>query len=48
MRNIKKFLISQIKHVVGTQKNRLNDTRSFEHPKNMLEIVGRKIFSVLR
>ena len=37
------FLISQPKHVEGTHKNRLN-----EHPKLMLEAIGKKIFSILR
>ena len=41
------FLISQPKHVVGTQKNRLNES-SFEHPKHMLKLMGKKIFTLLR
>ena len=35
-------------YVVGTQKNRLNDRDgSFEHPKHMLNIMGKKIFAIL-
>ena len=30
-------------YVVGTQKNRLD-----EHPKHMLKIMGKKIFTILR
>ena len=32
-------------YVVGTLKNRLN---SFEHPKHMLKLKGKKIFKILR
>ena len=44
------FLISPPKHhIVGTQKNRLNDLDgSFEHPKHMLKVMGKKIFTILR
>ena len=34
-------------YVVGTQKNRLNETFFFEHPKQMLKIMGKKIFTIL-
>ena len=37
------FLISQPKHVVGTQKNRL----IFEHPKHMFKLMDKKIITIL-
>ena len=39
------ILISKIKHVVGTQKNRLRDS-SFEHPKQMFKLMAKKIFTI--
>ena len=36
--------------VVGTQKNRLNETvldGSFEHPKHMFKWMGKKIITIL-
>ena len=41
------FLISQTKHVVGTQKNRLNE-RVLLSIQNMLKLVGWKIFTIVR
>ena len=35
-------------HVFGTQKNHLNKTGFFEHPKHMLKLIGKKIFTILR
>ena len=35
-------------YVVGTQKNRLNETVLFEHPKHMIKLSGKKIFTILR
>ena len=34
-------------YVVGTRKNRLNETVSFENPKHVLKIRGKKIFTIL-
>ena len=34
--------------VVGTQKNRLNETVLFEHPKHMYKLISKKIFAILR
>ena len=34
-------------YVVGTQKNRLNETVLFEHPKHMLKVIGKKILTIL-
>ena len=34
-------------YVVGTQKNRLNETVLLSTPKLMLKIMGKKIFAVL-
>ena len=42
----KHFLISQSKHVVGT-RNFLMES-SFEHPKRMFKLMGKKIFTILR
>ena len=33
---------------MGTQKNRLNETGFFEHPKLMLKLMGKIIFTILR
>ena len=33
-------------YIVGTQKNRLNKTVFFEHPKQMLKMMGKKIFTI--
>ena len=33
---------------MGTQKNCLNETVFFEHPKHMLKLMGKKIFTILR
>ena len=33
--------------IVGTQKNHLNETGSFEHPKHMLKLKGKKKFTIL-
>ena len=35
-------------YVVGAQKNRLNETVLFEHPKHMLQLISKKIFTILR
>ena len=35
-------------YVVSTQKNRLKETGFFEHPKHMLKLMGKKIFTLLR
>ena len=43
------FLISEPKHyVVGTQKNRLNETVLLRHPKHMFKITDKKIIVILR
>ena len=34
--------------VVGTQKNRLNETVFFEHLQDLLNIMSKKIFTILR
>ena len=41
------FAISQPKHVVSTQKNCFNMS-SFEHPKHMLKMMGKKILKFVR
>ena len=41
------FLISQPKHVVGTQKNCLIEI-SFEHPSHMFKLIDKKIITILR
>ena len=41
------FFIPHPKHVVGTQKNRLNES-SFERSKHMFELMGKKIITILR
>ena len=41
------FLISQTKHVVGTQKNRVIES-SLEHQKHGQKVMGKKIFTILR
>ena len=33
---------------MGTQKNRLIEICSFEHPKHILKVMGKKMFSILR
>ena len=33
-------------YVVGTQKNHLNDNGSFVHPKQMLKLMDKKIFTI--
>ena len=33
--------------VVGTQKNLLNETRSFEHPKHMFKLMSEKRITIL-
>ena len=38
------FLISQPKHMLWV----FNETVSFDHPKHMLKLVGKKIFTILR
>ena len=35
-------------YVVGTQKNSLNETVSFEHPKDMFILMGKKLIAILR
>ena len=35
-------------YVEGTQKNRLNETVLFEHPKHMLKLMSKKIITFLR
>ena len=42
------FYFSTKTYVVGTQKNRLHETFFFEHPKHMLKIMGKEIFTILR
>ena len=39
------FLCLNQNIVLGIQKNRLNKT---EHPKHMLKLTGKKIFTILR
>ena len=34
--------------VVDTQKNRLDENDSFEHRKQMLKLMDKKIFTILR
>ena len=34
------------KYVVDTQNSCINETVSFEHPKHMLKIMGKKIFTI--
>ena len=41
------FLISQPKHVADTQKKSQREG-SFEHPKFILKLLGKKIFTILR
>ena len=36
------YYFSTKTYVVGTQKNRHNETVSFEHPKHMLNLMGKK------
>ena len=45
--NKKKSYFSTKTYVVGTQKNRLNETFYFKHPKQMLKLMGKKILSIL-
>ena len=33
---------------MGTQKDGLSETVLFEHPKHMLRLIGKKIFTILR
>ena len=42
------FLISQPKHVVGTQKNRHNETVLLNTQQVMLKLMGKKILTILR
>ena len=42
------FLFLNKTYVVGTQKNRLNETVLLSTPKHMLKIMGKKIFTILR
>ena len=42
------FLFSTGLYAVGTQKNRLDETVLFEHPKHMLKLMGKKIFTMGR
>ena len=42
----KKSYFSTKIYVVGTQKNRLNET-SFEHPKQVSKLMDKKIFTIL-
>ena len=35
-------------YVLGTQKNRLNGDGSFEHPKQTLNLMDKKIFTILQ
>ena len=42
----RKYNFSTKTYVVGTQKNRLNDG-SFEHPKHILKLMGKKMFTFL-
>ena len=41
------FLISQLKHVVGAQKNRLNETVCLITQKYMFKLMGKKIKTIL-
>ena len=47
MRNGKKSYFSTETYVVGTQKDRFNETVLFKHPKHMLKLMGKKILTVL-
>ena len=42
MRNENLTFLFQPKHGVGTQKNRLNQTGFFEHPKHMFKLMGKQ------
>ena len=46
----KKIYFSTKTYVLGTQKNRLNETvhGSFDHPKHMLTLMGKKIFTIFK
>ena len=46
-RGIKKSYFSTKTYVVGTQKNRLNETVLLSD-KEMLKLMGKKIFAILR
>ena len=42
------YYFSTKTYVVGTQKNRLNETVLFEHPKHMFKQMDKKIITILR
>ena len=42
------FLFLNQKYVVGTQKNRLNETVLLSTQNIMLKLMGKKIFTILR
>ena len=42
------FYFSTKTYVLGTQKNRLNETVLLEHPKYMFKVIGKKIITILR
>ena len=46
LRTKKNFYFSTKTYDVGSQKNCLNEG-SFEHPKQMLKLIGKKIFTIL-
>ena len=42
------FLIFQPKHMLWVLKRTVSMRRFFEHPKHMLKLMGKKIFTILR
>ena len=44
----KKILISQPKHMLWVLKEPSQRDSSFEYPKHMLQLMGKKIFKILR
>ena len=42
------FYFSTKTYIVATQKNRLNETVHFEHPKHVLKLMGKKILIISR
>ena len=42
------FLISQPKHMLWVLRRTVSMRRSFEHQKHMLNLMGKKIFVILR
>ena len=41
------FLISQPKHMMLVLKKNITRDSSFEHPKHMLKLIGKRIFTIL-